>query len=177
MVNTFLKTDEQILLFRIKADLAVIVKKVFLFFEKCSKISGNGTGSRNAAGAYPDPGGCSVEVWVAALASFGVFCVLWTVFGWLLSGGSGTVVCVGEPAGAVLLARRLRLLRELGLFRGRLVLLSDEKNAKEGIGLSNVETVTPGELIRRIELGAEEFGTAGDGDPSGHRVGGGLSEL
>ena len=65
------------------------------------------------------PGGCLVEVWIGALASFGVFCVLWTVFGWLLSGGRGTVVCLGEPAGAVLLARRLRLLRELGLFRGR----------------------------------------------------------
>ena len=123
------------------------------------------------------PGGCLVEVWIGALASFGIFCVLWTVFGWLLSGGRGTVICLGDPAGAALLARRLRLLRELGLFRGRLVLLTDEKNPGEGVMLSGVETVTPEEIFRRIKLGAEEFGAAGDGDLAGHRVGGGLSEL
>lgn len=123
------------------------------------------------------PGGCLVEVWIGALASFGVFCVLWTVFGWLLSGGRGTVVCLGEPAGAALLARRLRLLRELGLFRGRLVLLTDEKNAGEDVALSGMEIITPEEFSRRIQLGAEEFGAAGDGDFAGHRVGGGLSEL
>ena len=118
-----------------------------------------------------------MEVWIGALASFGVFCVLWTVFGWLLSGGRGTVVCLGEPAGAVLLARRLRLLRELGLFRGRLVLLTDEKNAGEDVALSGVEIITPEEFSRQMKLGAEEFGAAGDGDFAGHRVGGGLSEL
>ena len=161
-----------------KACLPEKAKKVFLFLEKCSKISGNGTGSWKAPRAYPDPGGgCLVEVWIGALASFGRFCVLWTVFGWLLSGGRGTVICLGDPAGAALLARRLRLLRDLGLFRGRLVLLTDEKNPGEGVMLSGVETVTPEEIFRRIKLGAEEFGAAGDGDPSRHRVGGGLSKL
>lgn len=118
-----------------------------------------------------------MEVWIGVLASFGVFCVFWTVFGWLLSGGRGTVVCVGEPAGAALLARRLRLLRGLGLFRGRLVLLTDEKSVREGECLSGVEIATPEEFSRWLKLGAEEFGAAGDGDFAGHRVGGGLSEL
>lgn len=99
------------------------------------------------------------------------------MFGWLLSGGGGTVVCLGAPADAVLLARRLRLLRELGLFRGRLVLLTDEKNIRERDCLSGVEIAAPEEFVRQFQLGAEEFGAAGDGDPSGHRVGGGLSEL
>lgn len=118
-----------------------------------------------------------MEVWIGALAAFGIFCVLWAAFGWLLSGGRGTVVCLGEPAGAALLARRLRLLRELGLFRGHIVLLIDEKNAGEDVTLSGVETVTPEEFSRRIQLGAEEFGAAGDGNITGHRVGGGLSKL
>ena len=40
-----------------KACLPENAKKVFLFLEKCSKISGNGTGSWKAPCAYPDPGG------------------------------------------------------------------------------------------------------------------------
>ena len=87
------------------------------------------------------------------------------------------MICLGQPDEAVLLARRLRLLRELGLFRGQLLLLIDEEHSVEGACLSGVETLTPEELIGKIQLGAKEFGAAGDGDPSGHRVGGGVSEL
>ena len=111
------------------------------------------------------------------LLSFGMLCVLWTAVGCLLSGGGGTVICLGEPCRAVLLARRLELLRELGLFRGRLVLLADENYREEVACLSGVETLTPEQLVRELQLGEKEFGTAGDGNPSGHRVGGGVSEL
>ena len=162
---------------RLKEYLPSVMKKVFLFLEKCSKISRNSTGSEKASGAYLDPGGCLVRILIGTLLSFGIFCVLWTVLGSLLSGGRGTVICLGQPDEAVLLARRLRLLRELGLFRGQLVLLTDEEHRVEGACLSCVETLTPEELIRKIQLGAKEFGAAGDGDPSGHRVGGGVSEL
>ena len=73
--------------------------------------------------------------------------------------------------------RELELLRELGLFRGRLVLLADENHREEVACLSGVETLTPEQLVRELQLGEKEFGTAGDGNPSGHRVGGGVSEL
>ena len=118
-----------------------------------------------------------MRILIGTLLSFGIFCVLWTVLGSLLSGGRGTVICLGQPDEAVLLARRLRLLRELGLFRGQLLLLIDEEHSVEGACLSGVETLTPEQLVRELQLGEKEFGTAGDGNPSGHRVGGGVSEL
>lgn len=157
--------------------IGVSVKRVFLFFEKCSKISGNGTGSKSASPAYPDPGGYLMEIWIGTLAGFGLLFALWTVFGLLLSGGQGTVVCIGERPGAVMLARRLRLLRDLGLFRGRLILLIGDRDDPADANLAGVEIVSPSELMRQTEIGAEDIDTAGNGDSSGHRVGGGLSEL
>ena len=53
-----------------------------------------------------------MRVLIGMLLSFGMLCVLWTAVGCLLSGGRGTVICLGEPCRAVLLARRLELLRE-----------------------------------------------------------------
>ena len=52
---------------RLKEYLPSVMKKVFLFLEKCSKISRNSTGSEKASGAYPDPGGmpCADSDWHA----------------------------------------------------------------------------------------------------------------
>lgn len=152
-------------------------KRAFFSFQSVVKYPGSVQAHSKEYGHILIPGGCLVEIWISVLASFGVFCVLWTAFGWLLSGGRGTVVCMGDPRRGALLARRLRLLRELGLFRGRLVLVTDEKDTGGHDCLSGVETVTWETFSRHIRLGAEEFGAAGDGDPSGHRIGGGLSEL
>lgn len=109
-------------------------------------------------------------MWIlaGALGAFGAFAALWALFGWLLSGGSGTVICIGSP----LFVRRMKLLREAGLFRGEVLTASEESS-----DISGVEPVLPSELLRRLQTGEKEFDTAGNGDPTGHRVGGGLPEL
>lgn len=121
----------------------------------------------------------AICICVGTLAAFGILCAFWAAFGWLLSGGSGTVVCLGEPVERMLLARRLLWLRSIGLFRISLVV--PDTGLKEWeireLDRKGTEIIAPSELARRLQIGAEESGAAGVGDPTGDRGRSGLSEL
>ncbi len=121
----------------------------------------------------------AVCICIGTLAAFGVLCAFWAAFGWLLSGGSGTVVCQGEPLERVLLARRMLWLRNIGLFRVHLVV--PDAGLKEWeireLSRKGAELISPAELARRMQTGARESGAAGVGDPTGDCRRGDLSEL
>ena len=63
---------------------------------------------------------------IGMLAAFGMLCVLWVLLGALLPGSGKTVIyCICAKEQAVYIRRRWRWLRDLGLVRGRIVILCD----------------------------------------------------
>lgn len=98
---------------------------------------------------------------IGMLAAFGLLCALWVSFGALLPGSGKTVIyCICAKENAPAVHRRWRWLRELGLIRGRMVILCDGKRAREC-----------------IERELKQLDTAGNADPSGHDRRRDLSEL
>ena len=115
---------------------------------------------------------------LGVLAAYGLLCALWTVFGLWFSGARGwaAVCCAGpEQTGAL---RRCRWLRSWGLLRGPILLVSPQKAPQLPAALAreteNVEFCTLEALPARLEL---EFSDARYADTTGHRGGGGISEL
>ena len=119
-----------------------------------------------------------MQILVGVLAAFGLMCALWCLFGLWLSGGRGWVaVCyAGKTQTAAL--RRCRWLRNWGLYRGPILLVCREENREMPELLSreaeNIEICTLEALPARLEL---EFQDARVADLTGHRGGGGISEL
>ena len=98
---------------------------------------------------------------VGTLAAFGALCVLWVLFGFLLPGcGGGVIFCLSREENARHIFRRYRWLRDLGLVRSRLVILTDPETAAE--------------VIQREW---EKFDGPGTGNPPRHHQRGGVSEL
>lgn len=91
---------------------------------------------------------------LSVLAGFGVLCLLWTFLGFLLPGQKGlsmVYVCRGEPVDALL--RRYRWLQDMGLIRGRLILVDagiPEDQKKLLVERMNIEICTREQLADRV---------------------------
>ena len=97
---------------------------------------------------------------IGMLAAFGTLCALWVMLGIFLPGSRTTVTyCLCAEEDAIYIRRRWRWLQDLGLVRGRIVILRDRRQALEYI---------------KQEL---EHIDAGITDPSGHHRRGGVPEL
>lgn len=97
---------------------------------------------------------------IGMLAAFGTLCALWITLGIFLPGSKKTTVyCLCAKEEAVYIRRRWRWLRDLGMIRGRIVILCDRRRALEHIK----------QELERID--------AGTTDPTGHHRCGGVSEL
>ena len=114
----------------------------------------------------------------AVMASFGAVCILWTVFGWLLPGGSGGVVICGPDPWFL---RRYLFLRDLGLMNVQLILVAQTLSEAEEKWLqrrcAEIVVVKPGDLPRHLELERYGFDGTGTGDHSGRHRRRGISEL
>ena len=97
-------------------------------------------------------------IFLGTAAAFGVFCALWTVFGWLMSGGEGgALVCRCKPGRSELpLIRRYIFLREIGLIRIPLLLLDcslpEQELAKLRSKCRTIEICSLEALPARLEL-------------------------
>ncbi len=89
---------------------------------------------------------------LGTFAAFGFLSLLWIFFGWLLTGKGGWYICAGPKAEAA--ARCCLWLRELGLLRGRVILISDSgQELPENLEIWSLE-----ELTARLELERKKLG-------------------
>lgn len=101
---------------------------------------------------------------IGALAAFGLVCALWAVLGWLFADDTGAaLVCVVRPGGAEeAVLRRYGWLRDLGIYRGPLILLGQDITPEEAEMLlrqePGIEFCEPEELLSRLELEREKLG-------------------
>ena len=92
---------------------------------------------------------------LSVLAAFGVICVLWAFLGWLIPeqrGMSMVYVCRGESIEALL--RRYRWLRDMGLVRGKLLIVDEgmpEQQRRILEGKHGIEICTRAQLTDRVE--------------------------
>ena len=97
-------------------------------------------------------------VFLGTAAAFGVFCAVWAMFGWLMSGGEGgALVCRCRPGCSELpLIRRYIFLRELGLVKMPLLLIDCALPAEELTALRrkcrSIELCSLEALPARLEL-------------------------
>ncbi|MBO5891849.1 MAG: hypothetical protein J6Q30_03950 [Oscillospiraceae bacterium] len=119
-----------------------------------------------------------MQIVVGVLAAYGLMCVIWSLLGLWLSGGKGWAAVCYAGKGQTAALRRCRWLRSWGLYRGPIFLVSRGKTPEPGVSLAreteDVEICTLEALPARLEL---EFTYAGSADLTGHRSGGGVSEL
>ena len=119
-----------------------------------------------------------MQIVIGTLAAFGLLCVIWSVLGLWLSGSKGWVAVCWAGKGQSAALRRCRWLRSWGLYRGAIILVSREQTPESETGLSreteNIEICTLEALPARLKV---EFTYAGVVDLTGHRGGGGISEL
>ena len=118
---------------------------------------------------------------LGALASFGGFCLLWAVYGWLLpAGSSGVLILPGIPGeGELSGIRRYLWLRDAGLTGCRL-LVADLGLSREELAwleARGIEICAPEALPAGLGIGAEEIDGTGNGDSAGHHRRSGVSEL
>ena len=97
------------------------------------------------------------NVMLVVLAAWGVLCLLWCGFGWLLSGGrGGCAVCMCRGGmQEELFIRRWRWLRSLGLVEGRLLAVDcglEEPQRRWLARYRDVEICSLEELPDRLEL-------------------------
>lgn len=112
--------------------------------------------------------GCVI---LGTLAAFGLFCVVWTVFGWLLPGLKGCVlVCMGALEEETL--ARYKVLRGMGLLDCPLLVVAETESES-----TDVEICSGEELLSRLEWERKRFDGTGNGDHPGHHQRGGVSEL
>ncbi len=107
---------------------------------------------------------------LGALGAYGLLCMLWAVFGWLLPKGGGCAVCCLEVPEELVL-RRLRWLRGMGLWDVPILVITEQVRELPG----DLETCSREELIARLER--ERIDGTGNGDHSGRRQRRDLSEL
>ncbi len=90
------------------------------------------------------------DVLMGLFAAFGVFCALWAVLGgWLTGGEKYTLVvhCLpGQVPGA---CRRCRYLRQIGLARGKWILVCH--GVAPEIQEPNMDLMTPEQYLRWLE--------------------------
>lgn len=119
-----------------------------------------------------------MQLVVGVLAAFGLMCAIWSLLGLWLSGGKGWAAVCYAGKGQTAALRRCRWLRSWGLFRGPIFLVSRSDAPEQGGALTreteNIEICTLQALPARLEL---ELTYAGNADLTGHRSGGGISEL
>lgn len=86
---------------------------------------------------------------VGALAAVGAMSILWVFFGWLLPGMTGGVlVYLRRPCEGSL--RRYRWLRELGLVRCPLLIVTEEEFEPQPMGCG-IESCSLSELTDRLK--------------------------
>ena len=96
---------------------------------------------------------------IGTLAAFGLFCVLWALFGWLLPGGKeGWLVYPGGPGeGELSFVRRYLWLKGMGLINCPLIImdlgLCDRE--REWLSSKGIEIYSPQEVTERLGIGAE----------------------
>ena len=135
--------------------------------------------TKKSVGTYTDTEVVYVAGYIilGTLAAMGVLSVLWLCFGALLPGSRGGIfVCLEPPEGSFLI--RYRWLRELGLWNGPLVIVTESGNEKgvQPLGCG-IEVCRREDLIARLEQERDRYDAAGDGDPSGRDQRRGISEL
>ena len=118
----------------------------------------------------------ALYVCIGMLAAFGLVWVLWLIYG----------MCCGKPDGLLLivsgrgqgLIRRCLWLRELGLLRSRMAVISPELDAVEIWWLRQygIEIWPSQDLTEGYGTGEKRYG-AGTGNPPGCHQCGGISEL
>lgn len=93
---------------------------------------------------------------VGILAGFGLLCLLWAGFGWLLPFGKGCIV-YAEKEAELTFARRYLWLRDLGLIRCPLIFADFGLRQPEREWLENngIEICRPEEISERLGIGAE----------------------
>lgn len=107
--------------------------------------------------------GGNTMIWygiLAALAAYGLVCALWSVGGWLLSGGRTVVVCFCESEKQVWLGRRrCRFLRDSGLVRRAIVVAAPEVIPPELAQVPDeTEFCSPEELSSRLGTERKHIG-------------------
>lgn len=113
-------------------------------------------------------------VFLGSMAAFGAMSLLWALLGWLLPVGRGAaLVCVGVPDEGVLC--RVKWLRSLGLLRLPLLVVTEAD--APGQMWDGIEYCSGEDLLSRLEQERMDGYGTGNGDPSGNRGCGGLSEL
>ncbi len=107
---------------------------------------------------------------LGVLAAYGLVCMLWAAFGWLLPEGRGCAVCcVGVPEEMTL--RKLRWLRDMGLLAVPVLAVTEDPLELPG----DMERCSREDLLSRLER--ERSNGTGNGDPSGRSQRRDLSEL
>ena len=108
---------------------------------------------------------------LGALAAFGAYCAVWSLFGWLLPGLKGcALVCWDTPDEGIL--AKYKWLKGLGLLSCPLLII-----AETGESGTDMEICSGEALLSRLEMERKRFDGPGNGDHSGHRQRGGVPEL
>ncbi len=97
------------------------------------------------------------QLLLSFFAAFGVFCVGWVLFGWLLPVcREGWILCPGRP-GKLAFVQIYLWLRGMGMVRCPLVLLDLGLGDWESKYLENqgIEICSPAQLAQRLGIGAE----------------------
>jgi len=102
-----------------------------------------------------------VYVCMGMLAAFGLWCVLWTVLGWLHTPKEPELVCICRPGPQMAATlRRWNRLRSWNLLTGRLLVLDEGLSQQERMEIlrlgREIEFCGPEELPALLGMGAEE---------------------
>lgn len=103
---------------------------------------------------------------LGVLASFGLLCMVWTMFGWLLScGKGGALVCLCRPELTELsLIQRYHFLRGAGLLRCPMLLVDSSLPPREQAFLCRkypgIEFCSREALSSRLEVERDRLGRA-----------------
>lgn len=103
---------------------------------------------------------------LGVLASFGLLCAIWTLFGWLLScGGGGALVCLCRPGfREVSFIQRYHFLRSVGLLRCPMLLVDCDLPQREQTLLCRkypgIEFCSRSALASRLEVERDQLDRA-----------------
>lgn len=94
-------------------------------------------------------------VLIGALAAFGLMCAVWILWGLFLPDG-GEELLIYDGGDTRVFAQRYLWLREMGLLRCRLLVLSPEESDREWLEAQGIEICSREALPTRLGIGAEE---------------------
>jgi len=123
------------------------------------------------------------NLYIGVLAAFGLLCMLWSLFGWLIPGSRGGVLLCLGVAGLTEDAffHRICFLRDLGLLRLPLIIVDSQLEEPERKKLAHtygeIELCSWEELPQLLELERREIDGAGNGNYPGCDQRRGVSEL